>query len=455
MINRKITYYTNGKIDEIEVCGKKLIHFSGGMFELPFMIEPTDGEHNYESCVGCRKYRKGVVKTLKKHFEKFPHCCEKHSNLSKHIHFDKKDFNKWVELTADKIMFTHHHIINHLENEDWYEDITNYIEYAIESLGSFPTYCGSPFLFSQFYNYLIHLSVGTMGTANSQKVSKKELDLRANKILSFIKSRSQNSDTTAQDDSDRDFNLLLTTYDKWYKAFPFELSYFKHLQNHFQKTLPIVEKDSQRYNKYLERHTATLSTKQSLTLYLLNITKLILSNINGLKLYEKGLLTNAEKVQLELIIQNRKLELSEIEAMDNTDRKGYIKTLKKWFASEKKFIQDIKPFVAEAPNPSNNSTARPNRTDIAYYAYFKEQTKTLNINHPFPSELAWKEIGEKFGKNWKNIQQAYNIISTDSEERLKPSRKRNIKYVIDNMLSDAPKARELAKDELNLAEIKS
>lgn len=113
----------------------------------------------------------------------------------------------------------------------------------------------------------------------------------------------------------------------------------------------------------------------------------------------------------------------------------------------------FKNFAEKHINYDNKSDAT--RTHIAYYCYYTSQTKTLEINHAFPSSMAWDEIGKKFAKNSKNIQKAYNSIVNNQEERLKKTRIKTIEFVINNMLDDNKKALNLAKDELKLAESNS
>ena len=101
-----------------------------------------------------------------------------------------------------------------------------------------------------------------------------------------------------------------------------------------------------------------------------------------------------------------------------------------------------------------NSGLRPNRTDLAYFIYYLEASKTKIIESVFPSDKAWKEIGDKFEKSPKNIQKMYNLLLTKNE-RLKNRRDNNLLYVIENMLTEYPKALKLAKDELKLAQLNS
>src|SRR5690606_172394 len=151
-----------------------------------------------------------------------------------------------------------------------------------------------------------------------------------------------------EDESKTDLNLLLTKYDEWFKAFPFDLPYFKHLEPRFRKLIPL-HTGRTRYNKYLGTTEHEPHTKESLTVFLLQTTQNILTSINGATLYEKGLLNNTEKIAIDLVVQNRKLELLELSAMPNTKKTDYIKVLKKWFKQEKGFIKEITPILKTLP----------------------------------------------------------------------------------------------------------
>lgn len=454
-MNKGSNFYVN-KIEEINICDNQIIIFSGNTYELPFSVKPIEEGHRLDICEGCQKDHSELIEIIKRNSEKFPLCCKEHSRLLDLPEFKKEDFIGLEKDIADKIMFTHHHIINNIDKDEWYVEITSYIEYILESLGSFPPDHGAPFMLNNYYHYFKHYMDKFRGmiTRDTDNLSKKEFDIRLNEIDDFFYSRLTNSDPSKNSTSTTDFNLLLAIYNKWYKTFPFELSYFQHLKEKFQKSVPVMN-GCRAYNKYTGKTTAQLHTKESLTNLLIEITEEIISNINGLKLYEKGLLSNSEQIKLELILQNRKLEISEISMSRKDDRKSYIRILKKWFKSEKKFIKEIEPFLNKKTENLNGSNTRPNRTDIAYCIHYLKETKTLQLENPFPSDKAWKEIEEIYKKNSKNIQKVYNVICSDQEERLKKTKKVNLSFVIENMLKENKKALELAKDELNLLELNS
>lgn len=425
----------------------KFIQLVGGQYEIPFAIEPTEGEHSLDSCKECRKHRLLLIEELTEDFEKFPNCCKYHTKLVELPLFNKNDYEGIPTMIADKIMFSYHHIINNLENDDWYEDIADYLEYNLESFGRLPKGYGEPFKWSSYVSGLKQLLKHIEEEISSDKISNIEVKTRMNKVIGLLEPVEEIESNTVTD-----FNLLLAKYNEWYKIFPFDLPYFAHLKEKFNKTLPIYTGRT-RYNKYLKTTKRELHSKDSFAVVLLRITKNILTSINGLSLYNEGLISDVDKHKLDLILNNRKLQLCNLSAMPNTNKQEYIKVLKKWFKEEKEFIEDIAPFLKITK--ATSSSTGPNRTDIAYYCYYTSQTKTLDTENTFPSGKAWIEIGEKFNKNPKNIQQVYNSLSSNKDERLKKSKVKNIKYVINNMLNDKIAATKLAEDELKLSELHS
>ena len=449
-MNRKSTFFID-TVKEHCFLNTKVIELKGAGYKLPIKTVATKGKHSIDECENCKKQRDIIISNVSLKLEEFPSCCQYHLKLNKLEIFDKKDFINIYTSIADKVMFTYQHIINNLDNDDWYEDISDYLEYTLESCGSFPKGYGEPFYYTSYLGWLKSMIKSIEGKVESDLISSIEIKTRLNKVYLLFES------DKGELSPEKDFGLLLNKYEEWYKIFPFDLLFFKHLKEKFKKTLPIYT-GRKRYNKYLNTTKRELHTKDSFSIILMQITKEILTSINGFVLYEKGEINDADKIKLELVIENRKLELYEISNMPNSKRQDYIKVLKKWFKQEKRFIKEITPLLQKKElgvNKPRNKFNRPNRTDIAYYCYYTSQTKTLKLESIFPSDKAWVEIGRKFNKNHKNIQLAYNSIASSQFERLKSSKATNIKYVINNMLNDNEKAQNLANDELKLLELNS
>jgi len=213
-MNRHQTFYVEERnLEEIEFCGKKILSFSGGFYETPFAIIPTKGNHSLSSCKGCRKYHSTLIKAIEERFKKFPNCCNRHKMLFKIDRFNLNDFKNYPEITADKILYTFHHIINYIDNENWFNDITDYIEYAIVSYGSFPPKYGQPFDLSNFFvcvdAQLEHFKLNFKGKYDL--IDRKEVIRRIEVITNHLNSYFDEEPVVKTD-----MNLLLDTYNRWY-----------------------------------------------------------------------------------------------------------------------------------------------------------------------------------------------------------------------------------------------
>ncbi len=373
-MNRRKTFLVSG-LKEYSFCDKKMVELIGAEYEIPFSTEKTEGVHSLESCENCRNHYNLLVEELTKKFEKFPNCCDFHKKLLELDLFKKEDYKDFVNITANKILFSYHHIINNVDSEDWYNDIKDYLEYTIESYGSLPTGYGEPLELGNFYNCLLHLIDGIENKVSSEIISNIEVKTRMNKIkylLTPIKNPEENS---------ADLNLLLSIYNDWYKIFPFDLPYFKHLKDKFKNIIPI-HTGRERTNRYSKVTKYEIHTKNSLTVTLLQITKNIISSINGATLFEKGLLNDSEKIKIDLIINNRKLELYELSKKQNKSKTEYIKILKGWFKSEKKFIAEIAPFInkIEQNSTSKHESTKTQKLEIQFNKYNFDNLEKVN-NH--------------------------------------------------------------------------
>lgn len=448
-MKRQKTYYL-GNMQELSYCDTPMFQFDASEYELPFSIKPTEGAHNYESCNDCKKLRIKLIKIINEKTQVFPLCCERHKKLIHFPHYQKSNYEGLEEQIADKIIFSHHHIINYIDTRDWYENITEYIQYAMESFGSFPAEFGCGFMLTYYVEVLSQLTIKIEDKLTSDKVSINELKIRINKISAFIDNQLQPVGSKSK--SNTDFNLLLSTYDKWYKTFPFDLSYFKPQKEKFQHNLPLFTNEFIT-NRYSGETFRKANTKENLIRILVDITRQLVTSINGLYLLNKGELNDTDSIAIELILKNRELQLSEMASQDNTERKQYIKILKKWFKEEQAFITAIKPLLPQVKKPTHNQ--KYTRTHIAYCIHYLAQTKSLKLKNVFPSDKAWTEIGLQYNKSAKNIQKMYNEINSSIDVRTSKTRIKIIEYVIKEMLVDFPKAQNLADDELKIALLKS
>lgn len=372
-------------IKELEFCGN---HFgyqaNASAFELPFPIEPTSGEHDFNNCDGCKKMHKRLLRIFTDKYKgnrssklPFPLCCASHINLSKKDWFKKSEFDKLniPEMVANKVIYTKQHIINNYKKPDWFEDITDYIDYAVTSFGLMPTGTGEPLYLSLFLDYLSDL-IKTQDYIPENKL---------NKILDFIDTIrhpviKQRTDT----------NILLKTYQDWYKIFPFDLPYFAELKNQFYPTLPkIAYAEVPKINRYSGDLIAKTHTKDTLINALLELTNSLLTQINGATLYEKGLLQDGNQHKLQLVIRKRKLKLKEGYNNNSIDEDTrFRKVLKEWFKDEVKFINEITPLIKSLPPTPEASTEEPQQQELENKFNGMPLNKVIEFFKPLTTELS-------------------------------------------------------------------
>lgn len=371
MIKRHTTFYVN-KLKPIDFCGKTVMWQMdlNGAYETPFKTEPTTGEHDFNTCEGCQNTRKELIKRLTEKFngteqkQGFPFCCSHHSNLTKVKEFNRASFVPVPEMVADKIIYTNSHIINNHENENYYKDITDYIDYTVESFGQMPNSCGEPLYLSDYFFYVTDLL-----TRNTE-ISKE----RKNRLLEFLEAHQ----TPPTKNKNTDLNILLGTYQKWFKVFPFEISFFANLKPHFEKQLPILNGKPET-NKYTGLAKVKMHTKGSLIDVLLNLTKNLLDKVNVPELRKQGAITDIQGNQLEFAEAELNTKTAEITRQYSKGELKYVKALKKWLQLHKDYFKEVAPLLKALPPQPIKTKADILKEQLSQYGFFElEKVKTLS-----------------------------------------------------------------------------
>jgi hypothetical protein len=386
MINRHFHFIGNADIEEIKFCGENIgwvLSSKDGIFIPPTEMQPIEGEHNLNTCEGCQKLLIELTKRLNlwiegKHKEDampFPYCCKWHRQLLKVKEFNRAYFDAVPEVTAKKIIYTYQLIINKHKSESWYKAITDYIELTLESFGQMPNGCGAPVFLSDYIFYVTDLL-------------KRNKEINAEKkgpLLDFLYAY-----LTPIENTKTDFNILLGTYQKWLKEFPFELnSYFGNLKQHFEKQLPILN-GLPEINIYSGTAKAKMHTKSSLVEALINLTNSLLTQINAVTLYEKGLISDVNKIKLELVINSRKLKLKQgYKNSSSNEEQRYRRIIKEWFNDEKKFIDEITPLLKALPTQQAETKTDKLKMELGKYGFFElpKVKKLSELNKQSLTEL--------------------------------------------------------------------
>jgi len=361
------------KIEPTIHCGKEIGYLvSGSKYVVPYPInELSEWTHNLNNCKGCRDNHAKVMNEINSRFTKFPDCCEWHKKLLTVDWFDKKDFKGIGKQYADKLFFSWFHIIYYLDTVDWKKEIFDYLEYVIFSFGDFPNGYGSPLYLADYFKQLKGLLQRDL---KSETIDNNELEKRKKEIIEYLDNYFNPNDNN-KNDKNTDWNVLIDTYNKWLKIFPFQISFFQNLKSQYEKNIPILNGKPET-NKYTGIAKAQLKTKDKLIESLLNITNTIITQINTTSLYEKGQLTNPEKIKLELVLAKRKMKISKgyVNTSPNEEQR-YRRVLKEWFCDEKELIEEITPILKSIPLQSNDSqTAKENKDgDNSYPNIFTDK----------------------------------------------------------------------------------
>jgi len=371
------------ELKPLNLCGKNFgfeLSSEGGIFIPPVEMAPTECEHNLTNCEGWRKHLLQLENEFSTWFEgkhkagakPFPYCCQWHENLLKVKEFNRIAFEVVPGMAARKVIYTNQHIINNHNSENWYKKITDYIAVTVESFGQMPLDCGEPLFLSDYFFYVTQL-------LERNKDLKADTKTRLLEYLSTIQTTTESPKT--------DLNVLLSTYDKWLKEFPFELnSYFGNLKQHFEKHIPLLNGKPE-VNMYSGIAKTEFHTKSSLFETLLNTTDSLLTRINGATLYEKGLITDANKVKLELVLTSRKQKLKQgYKNSSPSEGHKYRKMIKDWFDDEKKFFDEITPLLTASPlQPTETKTDRL-KAELGKHGFF-ELPKVQQLLEPKKQSL--------------------------------------------------------------------
>jgi hypothetical protein len=411
MIDRHFNFIGETDLKPLNFCGKTIgwkLSSKGGIFIQPSEMQPVEGEHNLNTCEGCKKQLTELTKRFTLWFEgkhkegvkPFPFCCKWHEKLLTVKEFNKAFFVNVPEMAAKKIIYTNQLIINKHNSENWYKAITDYIDLTVESFGQMPNDCGKRLYLSDYFLYLTYL-------LKQNEKMKAETKTR---LLEFL-----NTYQTPNENPKTDLNILLSTYQKWFNEFPFELnSYFGNLKQHFEKQLPIL-KGKPEVNIYSGKAKVKMHTKSSLIEALINLTNILLTQINGVTLYENGLITDANKVKLELVINSRKLKLKQgYKNSSPNEEQRYRKILKEWFNDEKRFIDEITPLLKALP---------PQQTEKKNEGLKIDQ---IAIIHVYEGNQITRDNGNEIAKQYNHnsgekLFQRFTYFSSTANRKGKPT----------------------------------
>ena len=327
-----------------------------GVFKKPSNVNPIKGyevptnKETGEQLPNCCGFHKQIFKEAETTFEKFPNCCELHKLLIGKRWFKKENYNGIANKIVTQLSYTQHHIFQQITSNNWYQEITGYIEHNASSFGN-------PAI--GLHLYLVSL----------KHIIKKEKNLfsqeQKQELIKFIEDYySRKEDVQIATFLYKDY--LYETYQKWLELFPFEISFFGGLKQYFEEKL----QTRNAINIYSRTDKKTLLTKASVIEALTNLTDELLKQINPYILYEKGLLTEPQKIELELVLSQMRIDNERgYTSQKQNEEQPYMEILEKWFNRQKKFINDVAPLLKALP-PQQNETKTGQKTPKTFEELF-------------------------------------------------------------------------------------
>jgi len=301
------------------------VNFSSESFELTaYNVPPPLGFHFPAKYPYCCDYHTKMFSLAQQAYETFPTCCGPHQRLLETNWFNKVDYIYAPFKTVSLVSYLHFILYDFRYHPNWRIEFADYIDDCLRSFGQLPDGYGPPPGRSQF----ISVSVAMIEEIDFLRQDQQEM------LLKYLEpDRTELPEPT-------DLNLLHKIYKDWLTLFPFDLPMFQHLKEKFQKNMPLI-KGPGHTNRYTGLTCFQLKTRQELKDLLIGMTRMLLNELNSLKLYEEGILLQPDKVRLDMALHQRRLRLEEDALTPVTDKTDFIRLLDKWYNDEKDFLSDV------------------------------------------------------------------------------------------------------------------
>ena len=305
---------------------KPFIEIGGeNIWELGFETFPREDFKEPEEFPNCCEYHSELLDSLNTWFEEFPECCNNHKKLLKKRWFKKEKYSEVPLKVVRQLMFTSNFILAIIDSNDWFKEITDYLEYNFESFGT-PSVGGGQYI-SNLRNWL--------ETPKSEE--NKFPEWKKNQIIEFL-----NNTVKPSEKPKTDINILFNTFQKWIKTFP-DLEFFNKLKKDHTGRFPLeILLYEPQYNPYTGLTKFQMRTKSELIEILIKSTKNFLLSVNTPLLLKNNLISDDKKYQLDLLNEQHILKQNNLLVEYTTDELKYVKVLKKWLNNEKKYMSKLK-----------------------------------------------------------------------------------------------------------------
>lgn len=311
-----------------EANAGKIASISSEEFEIKaFEVPPLENAEIPERFPDCCKGHQSLYASVIDEFNRFPDCCTNHRKLLKVNWFDKSQYLYIPTKVMNSYIFTVDCIRQNMNKADWFKRINDYIDLTVKSFGQLPYGFGPPPGVSQ-YASIVKNNLASIDELTADKHAA---------ILDMFSKQTVNKPNTTEYDLD----LLVQIYKEWLRIFPFDIPYLVTAKKHFEEALPILKGPGET-NMYTGITAVAMKSKKEMLDFVKDATLAIITTLNAVDQFEKGLLTDTAAIELKLLTANRKVEIEQLKLSSNADANAYLKTLKKWLKGEKKFVSELR-----------------------------------------------------------------------------------------------------------------
>lgn len=350
--------------------------------------------------------------------ENFPNCCPYHISMVKHINswwstypaneldkkltklanFSKDAYNYIPEKVLNQTMYFLKHVELKLNDENWLNEIKDYLLYAIKSFGG--TFIGA----DQFL-FIISQEVSKYIIKYESHESNFKLKKIHNIIMNFM-----NIQFTNETDPEELVKLLLIWFDIVPNMEPFN-SIKKDIDN---KTIFSFIVKGKYYNKYLDKHLNITKSKDELNHELMELTVSALNSIDSSWFIKNKRIKEFHEFKIAVINENHRILQTKLLNEFSKSQSKYIDLIENWLKNEQLYFDKISPMLNSImAGTSNNKIEKAQWLKLKSNVNFEslkdlhsglEKLGCININYmnfkklfngnPPESKISWDGVGD-------------------------------------------------------------
>lgn len=249
-----------------------------------------------------------------------------------------------------------------LSSDDWYKEITDYLEYSIDSFG-LPD-VGRDKYMAYFKHWL----------ENTKPVDFEFPEFKRKKILEYI-----NKCYYSTKKNNTDLNILYSAFQKWLKTFP-DLPFFIKIKEQFKGVMPFnLLLHELNHNRFTGLTKAKIRTESELIEILIELTKNLFKVIDTPNLLASGLISDKVRYEIDILSERHKIKQNQLLIDYSKNEVKYVKIIKDWLKNEKQYLIELKPLINKF-NPMNKlfTTEKREVFDNPYLKVFLRDKSKIN-----------------------------------------------------------------------------